>query len=124
MACVLIAMLNTLILRENVNMAITKEKVLWARAINDKQIAFIKKAIDNGILLSNLVTSHPEKGSPIKELIGIVNNILPNCASLSSKAVLIVGILDAQLEKLKPERKKKTLNESRCLFFRCIVVNR
>ncbi len=87
-------------------------------------MALSKKATNRGVLLSNLVTSHPEKGSPIKELMGIVNKIVPNCASLKSKSDLMVGILDAQLEKLKPERKKNTLREIRCLFinFNCILI--
>jgi hypothetical protein len=85
-------------------------------------MAFSKKAINRGVLLSNLVTSHPEKGNPIKELMGIVNKIVPNWASLKSNSDLMVGILDAQLEKLKPERKKNTLREIRCLFINCMLV--
>lgn len=85
-------------------------------------MALSKNAVKSGIRLLNLVTSHPENGRPIKELTGIVNKILPNCASLKSKSDLIVGILDAQLEKLKPERKKNTLMEILCLFFNCMLV--
>ena len=65
-----------------------------------------KKATNKGTLLLNLETSHPEMGRPIRELIGMVNNRLPNSASFSPKLVLIVGILEAQEEKPKPERKK------------------
>ena len=61
------------------------------------------KAINNGFLLSNLATSQPDKGNPIKELMGIVNNILPSSASFMSKYVLMVGIRAAQLEKTNPE---------------------
>jgi hypothetical protein len=115
-------MLNTLMLNANRKIATTSVKVVWAIAINERQMAFAKKAINSGVLLSNLVTSHPEKGSPIKELIGIVNRIVPNWASLKLKSDRIVGILDAQLAKLKPERKKKTLREILCLLINCIVV--
>lgn len=103
-------------------MAITKVKVVLAKPMSERQTACITKATDRGILLSYLVTSHPEKGSPIKELMGIANRIVPSSASLKSKAVLIVGILDAQLEKLKPERKKNTLRKILCLFFKSIIV--
>lgn len=98
-------------------MAITKVKVVLAKPISERQKACTTKAIDKGSLLSNLVTSHPEKGTPRRELMGIARRIVPNSASLKSKAALIVGILDAQLEKLKPERKKNTLREILYLFF-------
>jgi hypothetical protein len=67
-----------------------------------------------------LETNHPEIGSPIKEPTGIANRILPNSASLNPKAVLIVGILEAQVAKLNPEMKKKRLKKNRCLLFEII----
>lgn len=33
----------------------------------------------------------------------------------------MVGILEAQVEKQKPERKKKTLRKNRCLFFKSML---
>ena len=72
---------------------------------------------NNGTLLSNLETSHPEMGKPIKELTGIAMSMVPSWASLSSKNDFMLGILDAHDEKQNPERKKKMLRESRCLFF-------
>jgi hypothetical protein len=52
---------------------------------------------------------------------GIVRRIVPNSASFRSKAALIVGIREAQLEKLTPERKKNTLRATLCLLFKSIV---
>lgn len=72
--------------------------------------------MDKGTLLSNFVMSQPEKGRPIRELIGMASRIVPNSASLKSKAVLMVGIRDAQLEKQNPERKKNALSETRCFI--------
>jgi hypothetical protein len=91
-------------------------KVVWAKPMKDRHTAFIKKAIVKGIRVSNLLTSQPLMGSPIKELTGIVRRIEPSSASFRFKAALIVGIREAQLEKLTPERKKNTLRETRCLF--------
>lgn len=73
-----------------------------------------------GMRLSNRVISQPEMGRPSNELMGMVNKIEPISASLKPKLVLIVGILDAQLEKQKPERKKKALKKKRCLFLMSI----
>jgi hypothetical protein len=59
-----------------------------------------------GYLLSKRETSHPEIGSPIRELTGITIRRFPNSASFKSKAILIFGMREAQVEKQKPERKK------------------
>jgi len=75
------------------------------------------KAIINGFLLSNFETSHPEKGNPIIELIGIARRILPNSASFRSNCAFIDGILDAQVAKHSPDKKKYRLKERRWFFF-------
>ena len=103
-------------------MATTKVEVVLANPIKERQVAFTRKPTVKGILLSSLVTSQPEKGSPINELMGIVRRMEPNSASLSPKAALMVGIREAQLEKLIPDRKKNTLRENRCLFNKSILV--
>lgn len=54
-------------------------------------------------------TSHPDTGSPARELSGINSKSVPSWASFKSNSVLTVGIRDAQVEKQKPERKKNTL---------------
>jgi hypothetical protein len=46
---------------------------------------------------------------------------VPNSASFKSKFALMVGILEAQEEKQKPDRKKNTLRKKRCLFLGSIV---
>ena len=68
-----------------------------------------------GFLLLNLLTSQPEIGSPISELMGIAKRRFPNSASFRPKLVLIDGILDAQEAKQKPTKKKYTLSAMRCL---------
>ena len=73
------------------------------------------QAMESGIRLSNRDTSQPEIGRPTNELIGIASRRVPNCASLKSKNVFMVGILEAQVEKLKPDIKKKMLRKNRCL---------
>ena len=71
------------------------------------------KAIKRGTRLLNFATSHPEMGRPIKELIGMANKRFPSSASLKSKFDFIVGILDAQEAKQKPNKKKYVLNDMR-----------
>ncbi len=80
-----------------------------------KQMACNMNEINNGFLLSNLATNQPDKGRPTNELIGMVNNMLPNSASVISKEVLMVGIRAAQLEKTNPDIKKYALSAIRCL---------
>ena len=60
----------------------------------------------NGTLLSNFETNHPEKGNPIKELIGIAKSTVPSSASLKPKKSFIVGMRDAHEAKPIPDRKK------------------
>lgn len=64
------------------------------------------KEATSGYRLSKRETSQPEIGKPISEPTGIVSKRLPNWASFKSKADFMVGILDAQVEKKNPERKK------------------
>jgi hypothetical protein len=109
-------------LNENRNRAIISVKAVVAKPIRERHMEFNRKAEANGNRVSNLDTSQPDKGRPTIELTGIVSRIVPNSASFRSKADLMVGIRDAQLEKLNPERKKKTLSESLCLFIDCIMV--
>ena len=104
------------------NRVITKAGVVWANPIKDKQTAFTRKPTINGMRVSNLETSQPDMGNPIMELMGIIRRTEPNSASFKSKAVLMVGILDAKLEKVKPDRKKKVLSAIRCLLINCIMV--
>lgn len=122
MACVLTEILNIRIVKENKNKANTSVKGVFAKPIKERQREFNRKATVKGILVSNLETNQPDKGKPIKELTGIDSRIVPNSASFKFKADLMVGIRDAQLEKLKPERKKKILSEIRCLLINCIMV--
>lgn len=114
MACVFMAIFNRRILKENRNNATISVKEELASPIKVRQAEFKRKAAVNGILVSNLDTSQPEIGNPIMELTGMVSNMVPSSASFRSKAVFIVGILDAQLEKLNPERKKNILSEILC----------
>ncbi len=81
-------------------------KVDCAEPIQIKENKNKIKATNNGCRLSNLDTNQPEIGNPIKELIGIAKSIVPNWASLRLKNVLIVGILEAQVAKQSPDKKK------------------
>ena len=93
----------------------------------------IIKPAANGTRLSYLDTSQLETGSPAKELIGMHSNTAPNIASLKPKAVLIVGMREAHVEKQMPDKKKKTLKKIRCrvrssivlqYLFTCVKVNK
>ena len=114
MAWVFTAILKIRRLKAYRNRAMIRVKVVWAKPIKERQTAFIRKAAVKGIRVSNLLTSKPLKGSPIRELTGIVSRIEPSSASFRFKAALIVGMREAQLEKLTPERKKNTLRATRC----------
>ncbi len=88
-----------------------------AKPINDKAVACINRAPDKGTLLSNFVINQPDMGRPINELMGMVSRIVPSSASFKLKVDFRVGILEAQLEKQNPERKKNTLRKNLCLLF-------
>jgi hypothetical protein len=107
-------------LNENKQMDETTVNVELEIPIQKSAIEASAKEKINGTRLSYLETRKPETGSPIIELMGIHKRMVPNSASLYPKKVLIVGILEAQVEKQKPERKKKTLKNIRCLFFNSI----
>jgi len=110
-------MLKMRVLKENKNKAITRLMVDCAKPIKERLTAFRKKARVNGIRVSNRETSHPEIGKPIMELMGMVRRTEPNSASFKSRAALMVGMREAQLAKLNPERKKNMLRKMRCLTF-------
>lgn len=101
--------------------AITRVKVVWAKPINANETALIPQAAANGFRLSKRETSQPEMGRPISELTGMAKRSVPNSASLKSKNVLIVGIREAQVEKLKPEIKKNMLRKRRLRFGKIII---
>jgi len=103
---VFIAIFKILIQNEKAHTATTNKKGVVAKPINVKAKENPIKETIKGILLSNLDTNHPEMGNPIKELIGIAKSTVPSSASLKLKSVLIVGIRDAQVAKLRPVRKK------------------
>ena len=88
------------------NIPIINNKRLSAIPIILRETASKTNETINGYLLSKRETNQPETGSPIKELTGITISRFPNSASFKSKAILIVGIREAQVEKQKPERKK------------------
>jgi hypothetical protein len=102
-------------LNANTQIEEIKTKSVVANPIDKSDNASTINATDIGFLLSYLATNQPETGSPISELMGINKSKVPNCASLYPKKVLIVGILEAQVEKQIPERKKKMLKKIRCL---------
>jgi hypothetical protein len=87
-----------------------------------REVARRTNAAAIGSRLSYFETSHPEIGSPKRDVIGMKSRIVPNSASLYLKAVLIVGIREAQVAKQKPERKKKILRATRCLVLGSIVI--
>jgi hypothetical protein len=60
----------------------------------------------------NLETKNPENGSPNREPIGKINRSVPNSASFNYNTLLIVGILDAQEAKSKPDKKKNDFKKS------------
>jgi hypothetical protein len=107
-------------LNEKRQMEETSVNVLFEIPIQKRAIEARTKENSKGIRLSYRDTRKPETGSPIIELMGMLNKIVPNSASLYPKAVFIVGILDAQVEKQKPERKKNALKKNLCLSFNSI----
>jgi len=99
-------MLSNLIQKENTQIAEINKKGVVAYPIKINEIEKNKKEIIIGILLLNLEITHPEIGRPIIELIGIAKSMVPSSASLKLKNVLIVGILEAQVAKHNPAKKK------------------
>jgi hypothetical protein len=109
------AMLNMRMKKANSEIEKIKNKMLSEMPIINKKTAWAKKANSIGNLLSNRETSHPEIGSPINELIGIVKSNDPNSASLMFKTAFRVGIRDVHVEKQRPDKKKNALKATRCL---------
>jgi hypothetical protein len=106
MDCVFIDIFRIRIKKEKKLIAIMMVKVDCAFPIQIKENKNKIKDTNNGCRLSNLETNHPEIGNPIKELIGIAKSIVPSCASFKSKNILMVGILEAQVAKQRPDKKK------------------
>lgn len=81
---VLIATLRMRIEKENVNTATISITIEFENPITASAIFRIINEINNGLRLSNLVTNQPERGKPIKELMGSVSKTLHNFASFKS----------------------------------------
>ena len=90
--------------------------MLFAKLMQVKAIAWTKKLMVSGTLVSNFETKIPEMGKPIKEAIGIANRRVPSSASLKPNAALMVGIREAQVENETPARKKNMLKKVLCLL--------
>ena len=67
---------------------------------------YIKSDVIVILLLPNKCTSQPAKGNATKAPMGSIKSKAPNSASFRSYRSLIMGIRDAQLEKIRPETKK------------------
>lgn len=115
MDCELQETLNILMVNANIKIEMLRVRMEFEKPIRIRDNALIPKPTAKGMLLLNREIIQPEKGNPNNELIGKTNNKVPNSASLNKYSVFIVGILDAQVEKLKPERKKKTPKKNLCL---------
>jgi hypothetical protein len=100
------AILSTRIKIENNAKTTTNEKMVFTIEMPIKDNAKSTKETTNGFLLSNFETNQPEVTVPNNALKGIIKNIEPNCASFKLKISLIVGILEAQVEKQSPDKKK------------------
>lgn len=109
-------------LKEKRQIDSTSMTVFVEKPINESDIPSNMNATVIGLRLSYFEMSHPDKGRPRRELIGIHNNIVPSSASLYPKSVFMVGILDAHVEKQTPERKKNTLRKNRSLSFDPTIV--
>lgn len=92
--------------KEKIQIPATRAKISLAKPMSARDKQKNTKEAINGNLLSNLDTSHPEIGRPIRELTGIASNKFPSSASLRLKNVFSVGIREAQVENAKPDIKK------------------
>jgi hypothetical protein len=104
--------------KENRQIPVINITILIAKPMIVSAPVSAKKAYTKGTLLSYFDTNHPDMGSPAKELMGINSSTVPNSASLKSKYVFMLGILDAHVEKQTPDIKKKRLKKNLCLFFK------
>src|SRR4051812_405200 len=118
--CVFTEMLKILVVKAKSIMASTRLNVFCAKPISASDRPFKPYPTVRGTRLLYLETSQPEIGSPIREPTGMASKIVPSSASLNPKNSLIVGILEAQVAKLKPEIKKNRLRKKRCLLFETI----
>ena len=75
-------MLMIRILNEKRQIEGTRVNVLIANPIMDNDIPSKMKATVIGFRLSYFEISHPERGRPKRELMGIHNSIVPSSASL------------------------------------------
>ena len=116
MACVFKEMFRMRKLNDKSDMDAISNGVLDAIPIPKIPTDRSKNPPVSGMRLSYRETSQPENGKPISELTGINNRMVPNSASLYPKFVLMVGILEAQDAKQKPDKKKNKLRKYRCLF--------
>jgi len=101
------------VVKEKSSTAVTRVTTLWENPISANAKVFSAKPMIRGTLLLYLDTNQPDIGNPSKEPIGMASKMEPSSASLKSNAILIVGMRDAQVEKLKPERKKNKLRKIR-----------
>lgn len=87
--------------RETINPASEKPQPSENREIR-------KSTLPNcsGILLLYFATIQPERGIPIMALAGMIINKFPNSPSVRVKIDLMVGILEANVEKQIPDKKK------------------
>ena len=115
MDCELQETLNILMVNANIKIEMLRLRMEFEKPIRIRDNALIPKPTAKGMLLLNREIIQPENGNPNNELIGKTNSNVPNSASLNKYSVFIVGILDAQVEKLKPERKKNTPKKNLCL---------
>ena len=111
---VFIEILKILIEKAKIETAATNAKIFSAKPIHARASASKIKETNSGKRLSNLDTSQPEMGRPIRDPMGMARSRFPNSASFRWKLSLILGILEAQDEKKKPEIKKYVLKEMRC----------
>ena len=104
--CVLMEILITLNDIENTTKEATINQIDGAKPTESKDNKKVKLATWSGIRLSNFETNQPESGIPIIALAGITISKFPKVFSSRLKLSFIVGILEAQVEKQIPERRK------------------
>ena len=114
MACVLTEMFIMRMLNAKTQTEATSRNVEFAKPIMVSAIASEVNPVTIGPRVLKRETSQLEIGKPAIELIGMNSRMVPNSASLRSKLDLMVGMRDAQVEKQKPERKKKALKYTLC----------
>jgi hypothetical protein len=76
------------------------------REHRDAAYSIIETTLMN--LLPKRSTAHPANGNAMKEPRGSMKSTPPSSASFRSNLSLNTGIREAQLEKIKPQKKNKT----------------